>query len=91
MFETFDDRIQGKTHRIETYETNKISFSCFDDEIYTSREEKIPKEKKKRNSLFEWVAKKVMKCGIKECESTNCFRECGIKDCNPSIFCEMWK
>ena len=53
MFETFDDRIQGKTHRIETYETNKISFSCFDDEIYTSREEKIPKEKKKRNSLFE--------------------------------------
>ena len=30
-----------------------------------------------------------MKCGIKECESTNCFRKCGIKDCDPSIFREM--
>ena len=46
MFETFDDRLQGKTHRIETYEINKISLSCFDDKIYTSREEKIAKEKK---------------------------------------------
>ena len=32
-----------------------------------------------------------MKCRIKECESTNCFRKCGIKDCDPSIFREMRK
>ena len=28
------NRIQSKTHRIETYEVNKISLSCFDDKIY---------------------------------------------------------
>ena len=28
------NRIQSKDHRIETYEINKISLSCFDDEIY---------------------------------------------------------
>ena len=28
------NRIQGKDHRIETYEINKISLSCFDDKIY---------------------------------------------------------
>ena len=28
------NRIQGKDHRIGTYEVNKISLSCFDDEIY---------------------------------------------------------
>ena len=27
-------RIQGKDHRIVTYEINKISLSCFDDKIY---------------------------------------------------------
>ena len=26
--------IQSKDHKIGTYEINKISFSCFDDEIY---------------------------------------------------------
>ena len=30
-----------------------------------------------------------MKCETKECQSTNCFRKCGIKDCDPSIFREM--
>ena len=34
---------------------------------------------------------KFMKCGIKECESTNCFRKCGVKGFNPSIFREMQK
>ena len=29
------NRIQSKDHRIETYEINKISLSCFDDKIYT--------------------------------------------------------
>ena len=28
------NRIQSKDHRIETYEINKISLSCFDDKIY---------------------------------------------------------
>ena len=28
------NRIQSKDHRIGTYETNKISLSCFDDKIY---------------------------------------------------------
>ena len=28
------NRIQCKNHRIETYETNKISLSCFNDKIY---------------------------------------------------------
>ena len=28
------NRIQSKDHRIETYEINKISSSCFDDNIY---------------------------------------------------------
>ena len=28
------NRIQSKDHRIETYEINKISSSCFDDKIY---------------------------------------------------------
>ena len=32
-----------------------------------------------------------MKCGVKECESTNCFQKCGSKDCNPSIFYEVRK
>ena len=32
-----------------------------------------------------------MKCGIKECESSNCFRKWEIKDCDPSIFREMRK
>ena len=27
------NRIQSKDHRIETYEINKISLSCFDDKI----------------------------------------------------------
>ena len=27
------NRIQNKDHRIEIYEINKISFSCFDDKI----------------------------------------------------------
>ena len=38
-----------------------------------------------------WVAKTFMKCGIKECESTNCFRKCGTTDCDPSISREMRK
>ena len=28
------NRIQSKDHRIETYEINKISLPCFDDNIY---------------------------------------------------------
>ena len=28
------NRIQSKDHRTRTYETNKISLSCFDDKIY---------------------------------------------------------
>ena len=28
------DRIQGKNHRIGTYEINKISLSCFNHKIY---------------------------------------------------------
>ena len=28
------NRIQSKDHRIETYEINKISLSCFDNKIY---------------------------------------------------------
>ena len=28
------NRIQSKDHRIQAYEINKISFSCFDDKIY---------------------------------------------------------
>ena len=28
------NRIQSKDHRIETYEINKISLSCFDEKIY---------------------------------------------------------
>ena len=28
------NRIQSKDHKIETYEINKISLSCFDDEIF---------------------------------------------------------
>ena len=28
------NRIQSKYHRIGTYETDKISWSCFDDKIY---------------------------------------------------------
>ena len=28
------NRIQSKDHKIETYEINKISLSCFDDKIY---------------------------------------------------------
>ena len=28
------NRIQSKDHRIGTYETNKISLSCFDDKIH---------------------------------------------------------
>ena len=28
------NRIQSKDHRIETYEINKTSLSCFDDKIY---------------------------------------------------------
>ena len=28
------NRIQSKDHRVETYEINKISLSCFDDKIY---------------------------------------------------------
>ena len=27
-------RIQSKTHKLGTYEINKISLSCFDNEIY---------------------------------------------------------
>ena len=34
MFETFEDRIQSKDHKIGTYENNKISLTCFDDNIY---------------------------------------------------------
>ena len=57
----------------------------------TLRKVKIAKEKKCEIKECEWVAKKFMKCGIKEYQSTNCFRKCGIRDCNPSIFCEMQK
>ena len=32
-----------------------------------------------------------MKRGIKECESTYCFRKCGSNDCDPSIFRVMRK
>ena len=32
-------RIQSKDHRIETYEINNISFSCFDDNIYIQSNE----------------------------------------------------
>ena len=48
-------------------------------------------EKKKKCEIkeCEWVAEKLMKNGIKECESANCFRKCGIKD--SSIFREMQK
>ena len=28
------NRIQSKNHRIETYEINRISFSCFDNKIH---------------------------------------------------------
>ena len=28
------NRIQSKDHRIQAYEINKTSFSCFDDKIY---------------------------------------------------------
>ena len=28
------NRIQSKYHKIKTYETNKISLSCFDGKIY---------------------------------------------------------
>ena len=28
------NRVQSKNHRIETYEINKISLSCFDDKIF---------------------------------------------------------
>ena len=31
------NRIQSKDHRIETYEINKISLSCFDDKIYLQK------------------------------------------------------
>ena len=31
------NRIQSKDHRIGTYETNKISLSCFDDKIYLKK------------------------------------------------------
>ena len=55
----------------------------------TLKEEKIAKEKKCEIKECEWVAQKFMRGGIKECESTNCFRKCGIKDCDPSIFREM--
>ena len=29
------NRIQSKNHKIEIYEINKISLSCFDEKIYT--------------------------------------------------------
>ena len=29
------NKIQSKNHRIETYEINKVSLSCFDEKIYT--------------------------------------------------------
>ena len=32
------NRIQGKDHRIETYEINKISLTCFDDQTMDMRE-----------------------------------------------------
>ena len=28
------NRIQSKNHKIGTYKINKVSFSCFDNEIY---------------------------------------------------------
>ena len=34
MSEHSVNRIQRKSHRIGTYETNKISLSCFDDKIH---------------------------------------------------------
>ena len=49
------------------------------------------KKKKCEIKECEWVAQKFMRGGIKECESTNCFRKCGIKDCDQSIFREMRK
>ena len=52
------------------------------------REEKIAKEKKCEIKECKWVAEKFMKCGIKERESTNCFRK---YICDPSIFCEIRK
>ena len=45
----------------------------------------------------EWVAEKFMKWGIKECEWTNCFRKCGIKNCDPyenkncQVLSKNWK
>ena len=33
------NRIQGKDHRIETYEINKISLTCFDDQTMDMREQ----------------------------------------------------
>ena len=32
-------RIQSKKHKLGTYEINKISLSCFDDEIYVLDDE----------------------------------------------------
>ena len=34
MFETFDERIQSKYHKIVSFEIKKISLSCFDEKIY---------------------------------------------------------
>ena len=34
------NRIQSKDHRIRTYEINKISLPCFDDNIFVFREYK---------------------------------------------------
>ena len=44
------------------------------------------KEKKCKIKECKWVAKIYMKCGIIECESTNCFWKCGTTDCDPLIF-----
>ena len=49
--------------------------------FHSLKEEKIQKEKKYEIKECEYVAGKIMKGGIKECESTNCFQKCGIKGC----------
>ena len=37
MFEAFNNEIKSKGHRIGTYKTSKILFSCFDDKIYIKK------------------------------------------------------
>ena len=68
-------RIQSKTHKLGTYEINKISLSCFDDEIYVLDDE--------IHMLAYFHKDSVTSCNKKEEIKIDCDKE----DCDKKNLC----